>query len=508
MELDPGTCYRAMASRDARFDGRFFVTVLTTGIYCRPICPAPNPRPENCRFVASAAAAEEAGFRPCLRCRPETSPGTPAWSGTSATVSRGLRLIAEGALDTGGVEQLAGRLGVGTRHLRRLFATHLGASPVAVAQTQRVQLGKRLIDETDFPMSEVAYSAGFASVRRFNEAIARTYGRPPRALRRHSGPETPPGPAEGLTVRLAYRPPFRWDALLRFLGPRAIPGVEAVAEDRYARSFTLDGTAGVLEAREATGSNHLIVGIRLSRSVRLTPVVERLRRLFDLGADPAAIDPLLVCDPMLAPLVAASPGLRVPGAFDGFELGVRAVLGQQVSVAGATTLIGRLVERFGAPLAMPDLVMSPGGVDPGLTRLFPTPERLADADVAAIGMPKARARAVGAFARAVASGGLRLDGSLDLNEAVGRLGALPGFGPWTAHYIAMRALGEPDAFPASDLGLLRAAARMGTPLDAGQLARRADRWRPWRAYGAMHLWNSGSAARRVVGKEHLDGTAA
>jgi AraC family transcriptional regulator of adaptative response / DNA-3-methyladenine glycosylase II len=474
-------------SRDARFDGRFFVAVRTTGIYCRPICPAPKPKLGNCSFVASAAAAREAGYRPCLRCRPETSPGTPAWSGTSATVSRALRLIAEGALDTSGVDDLADRLGIGARHLRRLFVEHVGAPPIAVAQTQRLHLAKRLIDETALPMHEVAFAAGFPNLRRFNDTVRTAYGRPPHLLRRHAEPELTPPSSTGLTLRLAYRPPYHWDMLMRFLAPRATPGVEVVSGCRYRRTISIERAHGVVEVKPVPGKHHLIARIHLSRSIWLTPLVERLRRLFDLGAEPAEIERHLRRDPLLAPTVAALPGLRVPGAWDGFELAVRAVLGQQVSVKGATTLAARLVERFGAPLPPWN-----GCADETLRRLFPTPERLADADVAAIGLPRSRANTITALAAAIAAGDLDPDGSHGLEETIDSLCGVPGIGPWTAHYIAMRALGEPDAFPASDLGLLRAASPTGEALTPAKLAERAEAWRPWRAYAALYLWMSGA----------------
>ena len=535
-----------MASRDARFDGHFFVAVRSTGIYCRPVCPAPNPKPRNCLFVPSAAAAERAGFRPCLRCRPESAPGTPAWSGTAATVSRALRLIAEGALDGGGVDALAARLGVGARHLRRLFVRRLGAPPLAIARTQRVQLAKRLLDDTDFAIGEVALASGFASLRRFNDAVVKAYGVPPRALRRRRSPGVALPSGAGFTLRLAYRPPYQWDAMMDFLAPRATPGVEVVSRTAYRRSLAVGDAVGFVEVRPAAGNDHLVAHLRLSRAVALTPIVARLRRLFDLGADPGAVDGRLREDPLLARRVRDRPGLRVPGAWDGYELAVRAILGQQVSVKGATTLAGRLVERFGvapdaiggvapdaiggvAPDAIggvaPDAIggVAPdamggaapgaiGGVAPGAIggvapdaiggaapdavegdgawRQFPPPERLADADVAAIGLPRARARAVSALARAVASGELALDGARGLDETVERLCALPGIGPWTAHYIAMRAFGDPDAFPAGDLGLQRAAANGGGRLTPAALSRRAEAWRPWRAYAAMHLWTA------------------
>ena len=508
MDLDADRCYRAMNSRDARFDGRFFVAVRTTGIYCRPICPAPKPRMRNCWFVPTAAAAEQAGFRPCLRCRPETSPGTPAWSGTAATISRALRLIAEGALDVGGADDLADRLGVGARHLRRLFVEHLGAPPIAIAQTQRMHLAKRLIDETDMAMHEVALASGFSSVRRFNDAVVKAYGTPPRGLRRRAAPETTLSPAAGITMRLAFRPPYQWAALMRFLAPRATPGVEAVSSARYRRTLAFGGAVGLVDVRPAPRDHHLIVHMRLSRSVQLTPLVERLRRMFDLGADPAAVDQWLRRDSLLAPCVRDLPGLRVPGAWDGFELAVRAILGQQVSVKGATTLAARLVERFGEPLPL-SLSPSPSAAgDREPWRLFPPPKRLADADLASIGIPRSRAETISTLAAEMTSGDPVLDAARGLDDTVNRLCAIPGIGPWTAHYIAMRALGEPDAFPASDLGLLRAAARSGQRLRSGELARRAEAWRPWRAYGAMHLWMSGTALDAEHEWRRTNGTAA
>jgi len=473
-----------MRARDARFDGRFFVAVRTTGIYCRPICPAPLPRRENCRFVACAAAAEEAGYRPCLRCRPEASPGTPAWLGSSATVTRGLRLIEAGALDDAGVDALAEKLGVGDRHLRRLFARHLGASPHAVAATRRTHFAKQLIDQTSLPMAEIAFAAGFASVRRFNDAIRGAYGRSPRALRRaaHGGRG-----ANGtcLELRLAYRPPYAWDDLLAFLAARAIPGVERVERGAYRRSFRQGPAVGWLEVSPLPTAHQLRVRIHVHGALRLIDLARRLRALFDLGAAPDAITASLRDDRALSAALRASPGVRVPGALDGFELAVRAILGQQVSVVAATRLAGRLVERFGAPL--PDLgAEADDGATP--THEFPSADRLADADVASIGMPRVRAGAIRALARAVASGALPLDPGVDPDAAREALVSLPGVGAWTADYVAMRALREPDAFPSSDLGLRRALGVGGA-----ELARRAESWRPWRAYAAMLLWQHGAA---------------
>jgi len=479
MQLDPAVCYRAVRSRDARFDGRFFTGVRTTGIYCRPVCPAPLPRRENCVFLPCAAAAQEAGFRPCLRCRPETSPGTPAWLGSSATVSRGLKLIEAGALDESGTEALAARLGVGDRHLRRLFAQHLGASPHAVAATRRTLFAKQLIDQTPLPMAEIAFAAGFSSVRRFNDAMRAAYGRPPRALRRAPRADAAVR-ASSLELRLAYRPPYAWNDLLDFLAARAIPGVECVSEGRYRRSFRLGESVGWLEVRHLDASHQLAVAFEATGPLRLIDLAPRLRALFDLGADPGQIAAQLADDAVLRAALRAAPGVRVPGALDGFELAVRAILGQQVSVAAATRLAGRLVSHFGVELPA---ACRPAECAGAPTHEFPGAEQLAVADIGVIGMPAARAGAIRALSAAVAAGRLRLDPGSDPAEVRAGLLALPGVGEWTAAYIAMRALREPDAFPAGDLGLQRAIG-----LAASDLAARAETWRPWRAYAAMLLW--------------------
>ena len=482
MELDPSVCYRALRARDARFDGRFFTAVRSTGVFCRPVCPARTPRRENCLFLPCAAAAQEAGYRPCLRCRPEASPGTPAWQGTSATVSRALRLIGDGALDEGGVDTLASRLGIGARHLRRLFLEHLGATPVAVAQTRRVFFAKKLIDETSLPMAEIAFAAGFRSVRRFNDALRRTYGRAPRDLRRHAGPANATG-AEGLELHLGYRPPYPWEAVRDFLALRATRGVEEVTDDTYRRTFRLGEARGQVEVRHAPQRHALVVRIRYAGPLVLIRLVERLRALFDLEADPDEIASVLAADTALAPALRAVPGVRVPGACDGFELAVRAILGQQVSVAAATTLAGRLAEAHGEKL--PSSV-DDGGEGPRV--LFPRPEALADAELGDLGLTGARARSIRALAAAVADGTIVLEPTPDPAPVLEGLTALPGIGPWTAAYVAMRALREPDAFPEGDLGLRRA-----LDLDAGALRARAEAWRPWRAYAAMLLWQHGHA---------------
>ncbi|MCH8333926.1 DNA-3-methyladenine glycosylase 2 family protein, partial [Candidatus Sumerlaeota bacterium] len=469
MNLDAKVCERARLARDARFDGRFFIGVKTTGIYCRPICPVRPPQSRNVRFYPSAAAAAEAGFRPCLRCRPESSPGTPAWLGTSATVSRALRLIGAGALDRGDVEELAARLGIGPRHLSRLFLTHLGASPVAVAQTRRLHFAKKLIDETGLPMTQVALAAGFGSIRRFNAVFLKTYGRSPSSLRK----STTRRDEGSFHLRLPYRPPLNWEALIEFLAGRAIPGVEEVDGETYRRTIALEGSSGTIEVRPGKQENTLEVRIQFPAPRSLFTIVERVRRIFDLGADPAEISAHLGRDPRLAPVLRAYPGLRVPGAWDGFEVSIRAILGQQISVKAATTLSGRLARAFGIALDH--------GNCGSLNVLFPSPEALAKADLSRIGLTKARRRAIGHFASAVHRGQIVFDGSMPLDDVVSELCRLPGIGDWTAQYVAMRALGEPDAFPASDLALLRAAANGAETFTAKSLRQRAERWRPWRA---------------------------
>jgi AraC family transcriptional regulator of adaptative response / DNA-3-methyladenine glycosylase II len=484
MDMDDDACYRAIETRDHRFDGRLFVGVTTTGIYCRPFCPAPTPKRENARFFPTAAAAQEAGFRPCLRCRPETSPELAFWHGSSNTVSRALGLIEAGALDAANVDSLAERLGMGERQLRRLFRRYLGASPVSIAQTRRILLAKQLIQDTGLPMAEVALAAGFGSIRRFNEIFQQLYRRPPNALRRAGVTEQAVGTTGAVTVRLGYRPPYDWDGILAFLRARAIPGVEVVSNDRYARTIAMGDARGVVIVERAD-RDCLKATVRFPDLRSLPAVIARVRRVFDLAADPVAIGAHLARDPVLAPLVAARPGLRVPGAWDGFELAVRAILGQQITVAAATRLAGRLVACFGEPIDDP---IPPY---PGLTHVFPTPRRLAEGDLAAIGMPRARRAALSALAAAVVADRLIFGPRASLDEAVARLRSLPGVGEWTAQYIAMRELREPDAFPAADIGLMRALSdASGVRPSPAELLTRAEPWRPWRAYAALHLWAS------------------
>ncbi len=477
MLLDPEACYRAVKTRDSRFDGRLFVGVHSTGIYCRPICPARTPKFENLSFFTNAAAAQEAGFRPCLRCRPECSPEIGAWRGTSNTVSRALALIGDGFLDgEADVDALAARLGVGERQLRRLFQKHLGASPISVAQTRRVHLAKQLIHDTSMSMVDVALASGFGSVRRFNDTFRTLYKRPPSELRRKSvhDPE--------ITITLSYVPPYDWAAMMAFFGARAIEGVEVVTPERYMRAIELDGVQGTVSVAPVDGKNALAATIAFPNVKALPIIVSRLRRMFDVGADVRAITAHLKKDARLARAIKARPGLRVPGAWDPFELAMRAVLGQQITVAAARKLAGKLVAICGMPLS---------SSAPGLTHTFPSAARVADADLSGMGMPGARLRTLTTVAKAALAERDLFNTAVDLESAVARLCALPGIGDWTAQYIALRALHEPDAFPASDVGLLRAMDEsLGKRATPDDLLAVAQSWRPWRAYAAQHLWTA------------------
>lgn len=477
MDISANDCYQAVVARDERYDGRFFTCVTSTGIYCRPVCPARAPRFANCRFVATAAAAQEAGFRPCLRCRPESSPSSAAWAGTSAVVSRALALIEAGALDSGSLESLAERVGLGTRQLRRLFIKHLGAAPSTVAQTRRLLLAKQLLHQTRLPMSDVALASGFASIRRFNEAFSQLYGRSPSSLRREStnAPEH-----SDIVLLLPYRPPYDWDAMLDFLQRRAIPGMEQVVAGVYQRTIRIGTDVGAVSVEHVPARNALRVRIGFSRLQSLPLIIDRLRRMFDLKADPEVIQRALSRDPALALMLAARPGLRVAGAWDPFEVAVRAILGQQVTVAAGVTLVSRLVAQLGEPMEAP--------TTSGLTRYFPAPDAFDREQIVALGMPRARATAVANLAQAcLAEPGL-LERQRDLPHTLERLCALPGIGDWTANYIAMRAMQESDAFLASDVALQRAMAGDDGRPDAKQLLALAEQWRPWRAYAVMHLW--------------------
>lgn len=470
---------RARASRDPRFDGKFFIAVTSTRIYCRPVCPVPSPKPANIRYYDSAVAAAEAGYRPCLRCRPEAAPGTPAWLGTSAVVRRALRLIQDGVLDEISVDDLAGRLGIGPRHLHRLFVQHLGAAPLTVAQTRRLHFAKRLLDETDLPMTEVAIAAGFGSVRRFNDAFQRTYARAPRDIRSRRRVEPAAAARDEVVLKLPFRPPYDWPQVLGFFATRAVPGVEHVDDQGYRRVLaTREGGAAIVSVAALRGEHALELRVRGASPSELFQVAAAARHAFDVAADPSLVGQALGSDPLLGPLVKKRPGLRVPGAWDPFEIAVRAVLGQQVSVAAARTLAGRLVARAGRAIA----------VHGPLQYAFPDPRALAAASLDGLGITGARIRALQGLARAIVDGRLDLDGPAE--DVTAALAALPGFGAWTAQYVALRGLGEPDAFPEGDLVLRRMAASGAAPLSTRALATLAEGWRPWRAYAALHLWRA------------------
>ena len=492
--------YRAMEARDARFDGVFYVAVSTTGIYCRPVCTARTPRRDRCTFYGSAAEAEKAGFRACLRCRPEVAPGAGSVDALPRLVGDAAKLIEAGFLDEHSVDELAGELHVSGRHLRRALEQQLGVSPVELAQTRRMAMAKRLLHDTALGLTEIALASGFGSVRRFNAAFAERFGRPPSAIRRRL-PAGTDGAAPLYTLRLDTRPPLDWDGLLAFLGARAIPGVEEIIGDagggaapEYRRVIALGGVCGVVRVRRDAERTALWAELSPALASRIAALVPLLRRLFDLDARPTQIHEHLQRDPLLAPLVRARPGLRVPGSVDPFEIVCRAVLGQQVSVRAATTLAGRLVLRFGTALPAAELASLPAGST--LRARFPTPQQLfarTPVEIAAIGLPATRAQTLHHVAGAFAGGALAatappagLARQLDPAAFAAALLELPGIGDWTAQYVAMRALGAPDAFPAGDLGVRKALG--GLPPKAA--IARAETWRPWRSYAVMHLWAS------------------
>lgn len=481
---DPQVCEQARLSRDPRFDGLFFTAVASTGIYCRPTCPAPTAKARNVRYYPNAAAAEAAGFRPCLRCRPELSPADGAWRRGDDTVARALKLIDQGLLAEQPLSALAARVHVGERQLRRLFVDRLGAPPIGVHGTRRLLFAKQLLTETALPITEIALAAGFGSLRRFNATFLEAYGMAPRDVRKRE----PAGGGGTLSLRLNYRPPYDFAAMLDFLRGRALPGVEAVDAHGYLRVVGDAAAPGWLRVSAPRRDEHALTlelhGIAPSR---LLGVVERVRRMFDLDADPRAIADVLSRDARLRALLRKRPGLRLPSGWDGFEIALRAVVGQQVSVAAARTVTARIAERFGTPLPESFAAM-------GLHHAFPSPDALAEADLAGIGLPAARAAAIRAIATAVVDGRIDFRPERRLDDFVARWTALPGIGPWTAQYIALRALGHPDAFPAEDLVLQRQVAANGDRLTAKALLARAESWRPWRAYAVIQLWRDASLA--------------
>ncbi len=477
IELDFEQCYRAIESRDARFDGWFIVGVRTTGVYCRPSCPSPVcPKRQNVAFYRTAAAAQLAGLRACKRCRPDAVPGSPEWDTRADLAGRAMRLIADGVVDRSGVSGLACSLAVSERHLHRTLVEAVGAPPLALARSQRAQTARVLIETTALPFTEIAFAAGFASVRQFNDTTRQVFDSTPSDLRRarRRGRATDPG---RLAVRLAVRRPFDGHGLMRWLAARAVPGVEEASNGSYRRALRLPGGHGLVELEPQ--DDHVRAVFRLDGLADLAAAVHRCRRLLDLDADPGQHSAELLEDRGLKPFVRANPGLRVPGSVDGAESAVRAVLGQQVSVAAARTAAARLVAAHGTRIDEPD---------GSITHAFPAPEALAEHDLEDVGMPRARRETLRQLARLLAGGELALDGGADRTEVQRRLLEIPGVGPWTATYISLRALGDPDAFPAGDLGLRRAAERLGLPGDAARLEAHSERWRPWRAYAAHYLW--------------------
>lgn len=491
---DTAVCEQARLSRDARFDGLFFTAVRTTGIYCRPVCPAPPPRAANVVYYPNAAAAEANGFRPCLRCRPELAPGDGSWHRGDHIVARALALIEAGALDAQPLAALAARLHLGERQLRRLFVERLGAAPIGVHGTRRLLFAKQLLTETALPVTDVALASGFNSLRRFNAVFQAAYRMPPRDLRKARARGATR--ADALTLRLGYRPPYDLAAMLEFLGGRALPGIELVDAGSYSRVIGSADAPGWLRVdawpagRGEPAPDALRLTLHGCPPSRMQDTVQRVRRMFDLDADPGVIAAHLARDPRLAPLLQARPGLRLPSGWDGFEIAVRAVIGQQVSVAAARTLTARLSQRFGAPL--PEALAAHG-----FAHLFPTPEALVDADLDGLGLIGSRIATIRAIAAALLEGRVDFDRSRTLEDVVARWVTLPGIGPWTAQYIALRALGHPDAFPAEDLVLQKTLPRASAGearMSAKALRAHAEAWRPWRGYAVFHLWREAAEA--------------
>jgi len=484
VDFDSERVWQAIEARDPRFDGWVFCGVKTTGIYCRPSCPARTPKRENVRLFASAAAAQSAGFRACKRCRPDATPGSPEWDLRADLVGRAMRLIADGVVDREGVSGLARRLGYTERHVHRQLVAVVGVGPLALARAQRAQTARILLETTALPVTGVAFAAGFQSVRQFNATIREVFALTPSELRTRARSDGRSEDSGALSLRLPCRAPFDAEGLIAFLGLRAVPGVEEVHDGAYRRSLRLPHGAGAVELRPADGHVHARYWLADLRD--LGAAMQRSRALLDLDSDPASVADVLGAEPLLGRLVRGAPGRRVPGTVDGHELAVRAVLGQQVSVCGASTLAGRLVARYGEQLERPL-----GDV----THVFPSADALADADPAELAMPLARRRALLALVTALARGELAVDAGADRADARRQLVALPGIGPWTAEYVAMRALRDPDAFLPSDLGVRRALEQLGHGGAPDAAAVLAERWRPYRAYAVQHLWASLPAAR-------------
>ena len=481
--MDDEQHYRAAVSKDARFDGVFFIAVTSTGIYCRPSCPAMTPKREHMRFYKTPAAAQQAGFRACKRCRPDASPGSPEWNIRADMTARAMRLIADGIVDREGIDGLARSLGYEQRQVRRVLTAELGASPLALARAQRAQTARVLVETTKLPMGDIAFAAGFASIRQFNATILEVFDTPPSRLRERAARHAPATPPGAVCLRLPFRPPIDLPRLFGFLAARAVPGVEEVTASTYRRTISLPNGRGILSLRNVDQAHWVECELELDDLRDVTAAVQRCRRLLDLDADPDAVSGFLASDEVIGPLARACPGRRSPGHVDGDELAMRAVLGQQVSVAAARRLGARLTAEYGKPLARPSGT---------LTHCFPDAATVAAADPAALPMPAARARALVTLAAALASGEVALHPGADRDEAAARLLALPGVGPWTVAYIRMRALSDPDAFPATDVGVLRALAALG----AGAGVAVAERWRPWRSYAVHHLWATLEPAAR------------
>jgi len=477
-------CYGAVLGRDARFDGWFVTAVTSTHVYCRPSCPARTPKRENVRFYPSAAAAQRAGFRACKRCRPDASPGSPQWDLRQDVVARAMRLIREGVVDRDGVSGLAARLGYSSRQVTRLLVDEVGAGPLALARAQRAQSARVLLETTELPMASVAFAAGFASVRQFNDTVRAVFACPPSELRRRRRHRAPPAP-DTVDLRLAHRLPYDAAGTLAFLAARAVPGVEAGTPRGFARTLTLPHGGGTVELEPA--GDHVRALLRLDDLRDLTPAVQQCRHLLDLDADPVAVATHLGTDPVLGPAVRAAPGLRVPRCVDPHEIVVRAVVGQQVSVAGARNLLGRIAAEHGAALASPLAVG-----ESTLTHRFPTMSALAALDPGCLPMPRARARSLVVLAAGIADGDLALDVGTDAEDARRALRSFAGIGPWTADYVAVRALGHPDVMLSTDLGVRRAVAGLGLPSTPAAVDALSAPWRPWRSYAMVHLWRHGA----------------
>jgi AraC family transcriptional regulator of adaptative response / DNA-3-methyladenine glycosylase II len=503
--MDDDQRYQAAASKDSRFDGVFFTAVRTTGIYCRPSCPAITPKRANVTFYPTAAAAQQAGYRACKRCRPDASPGSPDWNVRSDVAGRAMRLIADGIVDRDGVPGLSARLGYSPRQVGRVLAAEVGAGPLALARAQRARTARILVETSTLAMGDIAFAAGFSSIRQFNATMLEVYETPPSVLRERAerrrgnakGRAAEPAAAGALCLRLPFRPPIDLDRVFGYLGARAVPGVEVVTATEYGRTISLPNGPGVARLRIVPGQNWVECSLALADLRDVTAAVQRCRRLLDLDADPLAISGYLESDPVIGPLALGCPGRRSVGAVDGDEIALRAVLGQQVSVAAARRLAGRLAALHGAAVPASEAEAS----SEALTHLFPDVATIAGLDPGTLPMPRSRARALVGLADALASGAVSLHPGADREETAARLTALPGIGPWTAGYIGMRALSDPDAFPPGDAGVLRALRTLGHVAAPGSDTGTAQAWRPWRSYAVHHLWatlESGIKAEEVA----------